>query len=247
MVTLQEVVERSFYIALLHETLKRGLTINPDDYLIDGDNGLRIPTQELYQKYLRDKNTIEETLKNSGSSFYYVFGIGNNQERGKKDLPRITLELKAWYPGTIGVEKEDLELNSDNVYQAVEYDYETKDTLIDVHLCANTQDEMRILHNIMYKALPARGYLKPYLNNYEDWKSQKIQPSGNLFIEVGNYYDHPDLQHGFLEKVYTYTVYDGLLMEELTDVTYSPITDISCLLKLDNNSDSDNLNINIKL
>ena len=33
--TLHEIIERTFYIALLHETLKRGLTLNPEDYLVD--------------------------------------------------------------------------------------------------------------------------------------------------------------------------------------------------------------------
>lgn len=230
MVNLQEIVERTFYISLLHEALKRDLTINPDDYLVENENGLKLPTKELYAKYERDKAEIEERLKLSGSSFHYIFGIGNNQVRGPKDLPRITLELKAWYPGDIGLEKEDFELNEDGIFQAIEYDYETKHTLIDVHLCSNTQEEMRLLHTIMYTALPARGYLKPYINDYEEWKSGGLLTTGNLYIEVGNYYDHPDLNHGFLEKVYTYEVRDGLIGEKLTDVTCSPIKDISCLI-----------------
>ena len=231
MVTVQEIVERTFYISLLHQTLVRGLTINPDDYLVD-QGELRVPTKELYAKYEADKAAIEEKLKAIGSSFYYIFGIGNNQVRGPKDLPRITLELKAWYPGDIGVEKEDYEYDEQSgLYQAIEYDYETKHTLIDVHLCANTQDEMRILHDIMYRALPARGYLRPYLNDYEAWKSSGLFTTGNLYIEVGNYYDHPDLNQGFLEKVYTYEVRDGLLMETLKDATCVPIKDISCLIQ----------------
>lgn len=230
MVTLQEVIERTFYISLLDETLRRGLTINPDDYLVE-NNGLKVPTQALYSKYLEDKKALDEVLKAKASSFYYVFGVGNNQVRGPKDMPRITLELKAYYPGTVGTEKEAYEMQDDGLYHSVDYDYETKNTLIDVHLCSNTQDEMRILHDIMYRALPARGYVKPYFNDYEEWKKSRLLTSGNLYIEVGNYYDHPDLNHGFLEKVYTYTVYDGLLYENLTDITCVPIKDISCLIQ----------------
>lgn len=233
MVTLQEIVERTFYISLLHETLRRGLTINPDDYLVkQGDN--MVPTKELYAKYEEDKAEIDQRLKELNSSFYYVFGVGNNQVRGPKDLPRITLELKAWYPGDVGLQNEDYELNEDGMYQAIEHGYETKHTLIDVHLCANTQDEMRTLHDIMYRALPARGYLKPYLNDYDEWKSSGLMTTGNLYLEVGNYYDHPDLNHGFLEKVYTYEVRDGLIMEKLTGVTCSPIKDINLLIKPEN-------------
>lgn len=33
MVTSQEIIENTFYISLLNETLERKLTINPEDYL----------------------------------------------------------------------------------------------------------------------------------------------------------------------------------------------------------------------
>lgn len=230
MVALEEIIERTFYISLLNETLNRGLTINPDDYLVD-KNGLKVPTKELYAKYEADKKAIDDKLKANASSFYYVFGVGNNQVRGPKDLPRITLETKAYYPGEVGMTKESYELQEDGLYHAVDYEYETKNTLIDVHLCANTQDEMRILHSIMYRALPARGYIKPYFNDLEEWKATGLFSTGNLYIEVGNYYDHPDLNHGFLEKVYTYTVFDGILYSEIQDVTCVPIKDISCLIQ----------------
>lgn len=224
MVTVQEVIERSFYIALLHETLKRGLTINPDDYLEEVPGyDVRVPTEDSELRFLEDKKAI-------GEKFIYLFGIGNNQVRGPKDLPRITLELKAYYPGDVGVEKEDYEKTEEGVFRVIEHDYETKHTLIDVHLCSNTEAEMRVLHDIMYRALPARGYLKPYFNDYEEWKKSGLMTTGNLYIEVGNYYDHPDLNHGFLEKVYTYEVRDGLLIETIKESTCVPIKDISCLI-----------------
>lgn len=224
MVTTQEIIERSFYIALLHETLTRGLTINPDDYLelVEGFD-VPVPTTESESRFNEDKKAI-------GDKFIYIFGIGNNQVRGAKLVPRITLELKAYYPGTVGLDKSSLEMNDEGIFQAIDYDYETKSTLIDVHLVSNTEDEMRLLHDIMYRALPARGYLKPYVNDYEEWKSSGIQTTGNLYIEVGNYYDHQDLNHGLLEKVYTYECRDGLLMEKITEETYVPIKDISCLI-----------------
>lgn len=223
--TLQEIIERTFYITLLHETLKRGLTLNPDDYLIDRGESVLSPSAETELWFLEDK-------KNIGDKFIYIFGVSNNQSRGIKELPRITLELKAYYPGDIGLEKEDLELNSEGDFQTIEYDYETKHTLIDVHLCANTEAEMRVLHDILYRALPARGYIKPYINNdYNSWKSKSLEPSGNFYIEVSNHYDHPDLNHGFLEKVYTYEVRDGMVINKDTNVDYKPINDIDLILR----------------
>lgn len=33
MVNTEEIVERTFYISLLHTALEKGLTVNPQDYL----------------------------------------------------------------------------------------------------------------------------------------------------------------------------------------------------------------------
>ena len=219
MVNLEEIIERSFYIALLHETLKRGLTINPDDYLVNG-----LPTETTADRFEQDKKAI-------GKKFIYIFGIGNNLVRGPKDCPRITIELNAYYPGELGTEKFSVEESEEN-FDVIEYDYTTKSTNLDIHLVANTQQEMRLLHDIMYRALPAKGYIKPYFNEGKALNKTKVSSTGNLYIEVGNFYDHPDLQHGLLEKVYTYEVSDGLILEEVVSQgEIVPIKDISVLIQ----------------
>lgn len=218
MVNSEEIVERTFYIALLHAALQMGVTINPEDYL---------PLSEENEKrYQEDKDKLKK--------FIYVFGIGNNQVRGAKICPRITLELQGYYPGDLGTEKFTLEGNEiDKNYTVVEYPYEAKDITIDVHLVANTQEDMRLLHYIMYRGLPARGYIKPYLNDYDEWKSSGLRKDGNIYIEVGNYYDHQDLDHGMLEKVYQYTCRDCILDYQEpadSDNTIAAIRDIRLLL-----------------
>ena len=222
MIDSQEIIEQTFYICLLRETLDRGLTINPLDYL-DMSTVPPKPTVDGENRYLRDRASI-------GDKFISIFGIGNNQSRGSKEIPRITLELKAYYPGSIGLEKEVFDDTRTNI---LDVGYETKDILIDVHLCSRTEGEMRTLHDIMYRALPSRGYLTPYLGNFKEWKSKNISPSGNLYIEVGNYYDHQNLDHGLLEKVYTYTVRDGLILTNIVEKNITKIYDISCLLNHD--------------
>lgn len=228
MIDSQEIIEQTFYICLLRETLDRGLTINPLDYL-DISTVPPKPTVDGENRYLRDRTSI-------GDKFISIFGVGNNQSRGSKEVPRITLELKAYYPGSIGLEKEVFDDNRTNI---LDVGYETKDILIDVHLCSRTEGEMRTLHDIMYRALPSRGYLTPYLGNFKEWKAKHISPSGNLYIEVGNYYDHQNLDHGLLEKVYTYTVRDGLILTNIVEKNINKIYDISCLL----NNDQDSLNV----
>ena len=214
MVNTEEIVERTFYICLLQTALKKGLTLNPEDYL---------PlSQENEKRFQADKDAMPK--------FIPIYGIGNNQVKGAKTCPRITIELQGFYN-----------------YQASEFPYETKDITLDIHLVSNTQTDMRLLHSIMYEALPSRGYVRPYYNNLEEWEDGRVAPTGNLFIEIGNYYDHPDESHGLLEKVYQYTCKDGILPEKLAEEgELVPIQDISVLIGLTEKQESDLLNLNVK-
>lgn len=232
MVQSEEIIERTFYICLLNTLLKMGATINPDDYL---------PLSEENEKrFQADKKAI--------AKFVYLFGIGNNQVRGEKITPRITIELNAYFPGDIGLQAVNIEGNEvGENYQMVEYPWETKDIALDIHLVANTQQDMRLLHNVLYSSLPARGYIVPYLDNdFEAWKQKKVGPDGNLFIELNNFYDHPDLDQGLLEKVYTYRVKDGIiypLVEHEADIV--PIKDISVLIQPESSREENSPQINI--
>lgn len=223
MVQSQEIIERSFYISLLHTALKMGLSLNPEDYL-----PLNEGNQDRFQS---DKDKL--------SKFIPIFGIGNNQVRGAKTCPRITLDLQAYYPGDMGVPAYDIQ--GDDLgpnFQVVEYPWNTKDITIDVHLVANNQNDMRLLHTILYHSLPSKGYLVPYFGNYEEWKNTRLSPSGNLYIEVGNYYDKNDTDHGILEKVYSYICKDGILDDQVVPDPSDPdrpwrippLRDISLLL-----------------
>lgn len=230
MVKSEEIVERSFYVSLLKEMLNLGVTVNPDDYL---------PLSEENEKLFKD--AIKQC-----KPFIPLFGIGNNQSRGAKEVPRITLELQGYFPGDIGHPASGLEA-TEGGYQVVEYDWESKDITIDVHLVSQTQNQMRLLHNILYRALPPRGYLIPYLNNdFETYKNLRVKPTGNLYIELTNYYDHPDLDHGLLEKVYSYTCQDGILYsKDLEGEIVPPITDISLLLYPNSVPEDDAINLHI--
>lgn len=235
MVKSEEIVERTFYISLLNTLLKANLTINPDDYL-----PLSVENERKFQQ---DKEGLPK--------FVYLFGVGNNQVRGSKVTPRITIELNGFFPGDIGVPRVDYNGNTlENPYQLVEYPWETKDITLDIHLVANNQADMRLLHGILFQSLPVRGYIVPYLNNdFEEWQNKKIQPEGNLFIELTNYYDHPNLDHGLLEKVYTYLVKDGILEEDLhpddPDYILTPIKDISVLIGPEESSETNHVGLHI--
>lgn len=215
METSQLIIERSLYASLLRVALKLNRTVNPEDFQ---------PISSISQA------KQERAIKALGNKYIGIYGVGNNQARGIKQVPRITIDLTAYYPGDLGVEQFIIgDIEDNEQYALYEQPFETKDTMFDIHLVANNSQDMRTLHQIMYTALPARGYIKPfreatladYLNN------PGLLKTGNIFLQVGNYYDHNDNDHGLLEKVYTYTCVDGLLDQKLSEGNpVSPINEI---------------------
>jgi hypothetical protein len=221
MVTAQEIVERTLYMCLLQTTKRMGLTLDPHDYLSEGE-----VTKELEEQFQRDKASMEK--------FIYVFGIGNNQSRGIKECPRITLELGGFYPGTVGVEKYMIDNTKAENPCIMSYpDFTTHDISIDVHLVSDNLQDLRLLHTIMYSALPAMGYVKPFYNDREEWINGKMKSTDNIFIEVSNYYDRQDNDHGLIEKIYTYKISDGIIITEDPDWSLTPIKDISLFINED--------------
>ena len=149
MVTTQEVIERTLYASLMRVALQLGKTINPEDYL------------PLSAQHSEEYKAAVEAI---GPNFIYIYGVGNNQVRGAKVVPRITVELNAYYPGNVGTEAfmiGDEKVNDE--YVAYNFPFETKNVQFDIHLVANTAEQLRTLHSIMYSALPARGYIRPFL------------------------------------------------------------------------------------
>ena len=112
MVTTQEIIERSLYASLMQVALQLGKTINPELYL-----PVTVENQKRYQA----------AMDAIGDEFIYIFGVGNNQVRGPKIVPRITIDLNAYYPGNIGVEAfmvgDEIE---NNEYRQYSYPFETQ-------------------------------------------------------------------------------------------------------------------------
>lgn len=224
MVTTQEIIERSLYASLMQVALQLNLTVDPEDYLpVNTTNS---------ERYKEAKEAIDK--------FIYIFGVGNNQVRGAKIVPRITVDLNAYYPGDIGTEAfmvGDEKVNDE--YRQYIYPFETKNAQFDIHLVANKSEDMRLLHSIMYTALPVRGYIKPFIEQtLKDYIANKgLNKTGNLYIEIANYYDHNDQEHGLLEKVYSYTVVDSYIEEVFNEGdTFAPIKDIRALIQLESST-----------
>ena len=209
MVNSQEIIERSIYMALLRVTIELGYGLDPNNYL-----PVSIENSEKFQQDLKNLN-----------KYIPIIGTGNATSKDQKITPRIVLNARGFYPGNIGLPRELIEKAEGIGFTANEEPYETLDQYIDVHLVASNQDDLRLLHQIMFWSLPQRGYIKPYT-------AEKFLPSGNIFIEVGNFFDYPNVNLGLLEKVYEYRIYDTLIGEKedvITDIV--PMTSVTVLLE----------------
>lgn len=205
MINSQEIIERSVYQALLDVAVGLGYTLDPKNYLP--------PSAEQEVKFKSDLQKLKKLIT--------IFGTGNAESKGSKVTPRIVVNARGFYPGAIGMPKQLID-KAGIGYMAYEQPYETIDQQIDVHLVANNQEDIRLLHQIMFWALPQRGYIKPYME-------EKPLFSGNIFIEVSNFYDSPNNNLGILEKVYQYEVKDCLLESNSPGTEITPIKNIEVL------------------
>lgn len=213
MISSQEIIERSIYSALLKTLVSLNYSLDPLDYYpVDEDNK---------NKFKSDK----EAIKKEKGFFIDLFGVGNNQSRGMKECPRITLEAKGFMPGDMGLPKQIME-KVDDSYFVSEFPFEAIDQYIDIHLVANNQNEMRLLHTILFSSIPQRGYIKPY-------HLEEIPFDGNIYLEVSNFYDMPDNDKGIMEKVYEFEIKDSILTDFIkeSEDPISPIKAIELLYK----------------
>lgn len=208
MINSQEIIERSIYQALLNASIKLGYSLDPNNYL-----PISIENQKRFKEDMDKLN-----------KYIWVFGTGNNQSKDKKLTPRIVVNARGFYPGGIGLPKLLIQKKEGIGFTATEEPYETIDQFIDIHLIANNQEDLRLLHQVMFYSIPQRGYLKPY--NVDEFLF-----SGNIFLELVNFFDIPNLDFGLLEKVYQFVIQDCVINEITEKADLVPITDITLLLE----------------
>ena len=209
MVSSQEIIERSVWSAINEVLINLDMAIDPNKYLpVTPEN--RQKSQEAISKLKR---------------YIPVYGTGSSQSKGKKETPRIVINARGFIPGSVGLPKELREKQIGVGYTSIEYPSNTVDQFIDVHLVANNQDDLRLLHSILFWSLPQKGYIKPYT-------SESFLDSGNIFVHLVNFFDNPDTDTGILEKVYQFQITDCLLYEKVVDKDPIPIiTDINLALE----------------
>jgi hypothetical protein len=190
MINSQEIIERSIYDALLRVTIAMGYTIDPENYLPVSDTNAA-----LYQ-------AAKEGIENTNPPFIYVFGSGNALSRDDKQTPRIVVEPHGFYPGVVGIPPEILSKKPVGLgYTAYESTHEGINQYVDIHLVGKTREHIRLLHVIMYWALPNMGYIKVYTQS-------KLQSTNNIFLELVNFSERDTNTQGLMENIYSFKVQD---------------------------------------
>lgn len=219
MVNSQELIERSVWSAINQVLIGLQMTVDPNNYL---------PIT------IENQKRCEEDIKRL-KRYIPVFGTGSSQAKGSKVTPRIVINSRGFLPGSIGLPKILLEKKVGVGYTTTECPSSTLDQFIDIHLVANNQEDLRLLHQVLFWSIPSKGYIKPYL-------SDVFLSSGNIFIDQVNFFDNPDVDNGILEKVYQFQVTDSLILEYPEDTENENsniipfITDISAVLGKNNQS-----------
>lgn len=222
-ITSKQVIQRSFYQALLEVALARGYTLDPNNY----------PNQNKAdaEKFLADRQAIE----NQKGYYVDIYGVGNNQARGGKDLPLIAVDYKGYLPGDVGLNRFHRE-RAGTDWNVTETPFELLDNILQVTLSAKTNDQLLLLYEIMEGAIPIRGYIKPFIYN-------KAPFDGNIFCIFTNRYIANNLDHGYLETVYTFEVKDTLnIQPQIVDIE-TPIKVIDVDITSNEGNDFTNLHI----
>lgn len=207
-----EIIERSLYSALLDKLVDLKYTLNPSNYYP--------PTTTTETQFEEDKKNLIKYIP--------IFGAGNAESKGLKTYPRIVIESHGFYQGNIGLPKI-IEEKVDNGFQTIEIPYESLDQYMDIRLVSNNQSDNRLLHQLLFYSIPYRGYIKPY-------NQSKLLTTGNIFLEVVNFFDAPDVSDGIIEKVYQFKVSDFVMENNDNEPIPLPILNEVDLI-LDNGKD----------
>ena len=205
------IIERSIYQAILEKLISLKYTLDPKNYY---------PITSVTE--LQFEQDLQGLIK-----YIPVFGASNSESKGTKTTPRIVIDSHGFYQGNIGLPKI-IEMEAGNSIQTVEVPYETLDQFIDVRLVSSNQEENRLLHTLLFYSVPYRGYIKPY-------NKENLGPSGNIFLEVVNFFDNPDLSDGIIEKVYQFRVSDFIIDNNNEEpITLPKLTEVD--LEINNNN-----------
>ncbi len=219
---IEAMLERTAYHRIRKASVQLGFSLDIDNYDLENiDNQIFKAETEKYNNDLK-------ALQEDKGFAVEIFGSSNNQSRGTKAVPRIVVQTESFYEGELGLQTADNYVKQeDGSYKFAENVSITNDWFFNIHLVANTQEQLRVLRSILIMALPRRGYINWYTDN-------ELQPTQNLLCRYLTQHNLDWEQEGIMEKVYRFTIPDVHVHDDiLTDIVVPPIKVIDFDIELE--------------
>lgn len=208
--TVQQSVDRSFFISLYEKVLEYG-------YLPDRRDTALYPNTITGENAY--KSAINSIISEKGFAIRVV-GSGTSREVGIKDVPLFVISSSSYMLGDLGGD-----LNYHTEFFAENNEYKKRilppqsvDFYIDVHIVCNSITQYRIMTSILALALPMRYYLPFY-----DDATRRF-----LITIMQGAVDISDSEKGLLEYIYKYKAHDLYVQPDIyEDGVLKPLKEIS--------------------
>lgn len=187
---IEQLLERTVFEALRLETVDNGYLPDIVSFLPNSQ-----ANYDLYQA------AIQTVIGTKGFSIE-IFGQASNHARGLKRVPRMVFESQMFLPGALGGDSRRFYKPSGGGFDAVLRPPQSANFFFNLHLIANTAEQLRTMQAIQALALPRRGYI-----SLHD-PTMQFPTDQNIFIRNLAFQDLGNKEEGILEKLYRYEIPD---------------------------------------
>lgn len=183
---IQEIVERSLYKKLESIAIREGYAVNKALYTNDITG-------------ITNYNTAIKNIVTSKGFSIALFGVGSNQKKYLKTIPRIVLIKRKFLPGDLGGSPNpEYQLNTTSgAFDSHVQPPQTSDYHFQVNLVYQKSKEGRVLEAIVSEAFSNRGYVKFHNDANKEF-----------FVNRYNSSQVEDFERGTTEQIYLYEAKD---------------------------------------
>lgn len=201
---IDQLVIRSIYHAIRKEVVRLGYYPDVDEL---GD------TEADVEDFKRRWDGIVNTKKFAIG----IFSESSARNKGKKDAPRIVIQLGRTLPGNLGGAMGMYVPQEDGTYNRESMPSQSTDIMFEIYLVSATSEQHYLLNAIKDNVLGQRSFI-PVYNDCN---------AAPFIAEYVSYYDTDDPMENIIEKGYVYIVPDAFVgRNRIERSNISPIKEI---------------------